>query len=118
MENALNYSPAGSAVTVSWGSTGDQAFVAVADEGPGIAPQDRARVFERFYRGDAARDAPGTGLGLAVVEALAQRWGGRVLLADREGDGTRAEVRLPGSGAEPSLPDPEPPLEKALPERS
>ena len=118
VENALNYSPSGRAVTVSWGSAAGQAFVAVADEGPGIAPQDRARVFERFYRGDAGRDAPGTGLGLAVVEALAQRWGGRVLLADRAGGGTRAEVRLPASGAEPSLPDPEPPLEKALPERS
>ncbi len=118
IENALNYSPTGTAVTLSCGAAGDRAFVAVADEGPGIAPADRPRVFERFYRGEGSRNAPGTGLGLAVVEALAERWGGEVRLEEREGGGTRAEVRLPRAGADATLPDPEPALEKALPERS
>ena len=62
------------------------------DEGPGIDPAERERVFERFFRGEASRGgAPGTGLGLSVVEALAERWGGSVELASRPEGGTRAE---------------------------
>jgi signal transduction histidine kinase len=120
VENALNYSAPGTAVEVEWGAEGGSALVAVLDEGPGIDPGERERVFERFFRGEASRGgAPGTGLGLSVVEALAERWGGSVRLVDRPEGGTRAEVVLPlaqpGGPAQPSV---DPQLDDALPGRS
>ena len=81
---------------------------------PGIAPEERERVFERFFRGEASRGGTaGTGLGLSVVEALARRWDGAVALIPRA-VGTRAELRLPLSpGA--SEPNPDRQLHDALP---
>jgi two-component system, OmpR family, sensor kinase len=117
VENALNYSPRGTAVAIEWGAGGGSAWVAVLDEGPGIEPVERERVFERFYRGTASRGgAAGTGLGLSVVESLARRWDGSVALEERPEGGTRAELRLPlqGSAAQPS---PDPQLDDALPRR-
>ncbi len=117
VENALNYSPAGTTVTIEWGADGGAARLAVLDEGPGIDPGEREQVFDRFYRGEASRSGtPGTGLGLSVVEALAKRWGGSVELAQRPERGTRAQVVLPRSQAA-SEPSPDPQLDDALPER-
>jgi signal transduction histidine kinase len=114
VENALNYSPLASTVTIEWGSDGKSARIVVLDEGPGIDPAEREQVFERFFRGEAARGgAPGTGLGLSVVETLAERWGGSVRLTEREERGTRAEVLLPlEAGRKPS---PDPHFDDALP---
>jgi two-component system, OmpR family, sensor kinase len=95
IENALNYSPLASTVAIEWGQREGSARLAVLDEGPGIDPAERERVFERFYRGEAGADAPGTGLGLSVVEALAERWDGSIGLRDRPSGGTEAEVLLP-----------------------
>jgi signal transduction histidine kinase len=95
VENALNYSPIASTVTIEWGVDRESAWLAVLDQGPGISPDERERVFERFFRGESSRDADGTGLGLSVVQALAERWGGSVRLLDRPEGGTRCEVRLP-----------------------
>ncbi|MEA2329975.1 MAG: hypothetical protein QOH58_113 [Thermoleophilaceae bacterium] len=119
VENALNYSPAGTAVAIEWGADGGSARLAVLDEGPGIEPGERDRVFERFFRGEASRGgAAGTGLGLSVVEALAERWGGTVRLTDRPEGGTCAEVVLPAQPASgPSEPSPDPQLDDALPGR-
>jgi two-component system OmpR family sensor kinase len=120
VENALNYSPAGTTVTIEWGSEPDSAWLAVLDEGPGIDPEERQRAFERFYRGRASRGgAPGTGLGLSVVEALAERWDGSVRLEERPEGGTRAEVRLPVDRARAGRaePDPDPHFDDALPGR-
>jgi signal transduction histidine kinase len=96
IENALAYSPAGSTVTITAGRNGDEAFVAVLDDGPGISPEDAAAAFRRFERG-ASRPVGrgGTGLGLAIVGALAARWGGSASLRPRPEGGTRAEIRLP-----------------------
>ena len=55
VENALRYSPPETTVTIEWGAEGDTALLAVLDEGPGIAPEERERVFERFFRGEASR---------------------------------------------------------------
>jgi signal transduction histidine kinase len=119
IENALNYSPAGTAVTIEWGSGDGSAWVAVLDSGPGIDPGERAQVFERFYRGAASRGgAAGTGLGLSVVESLARRWDGSVTLGERPEGGTRAELRLPLQGTAPPQPSPDPQLDDALPGRS
>jgi signal transduction histidine kinase len=118
VENALHYSPAGTAVTLRWGVHGDDAWLAVLDEGPGIAAGERDRVFERFFRGQASRGgASGTGLGLSVVEALARRWAGTATLAPRSEGGTRAELRLPLSqvGSEGAEPNRDPQLDDALP---
>ena len=114
-ENALNYSPAGTSVTLAWSSDGETVRIAVLDEGPGIDPDERERVFQRFYRGSASQGgASGTGLGLAVVEELAARWKGEVTLANRPEGGARAELALPAVRA---LPTPDPELDETLPRR-
>jgi len=95
IENALRYSPPDTPVAVEWSADGDEVVLAVLDRGPGVSSDERESVFERFYRGEAGRGVPGTGLGLPIVAVLARRWGGSARLAEREGGGTRAEVRLP-----------------------
>ncbi len=93
IENALHYSPAGTRVTVGWRTEARRVRIAVSDEGPGIDEAERDQVFERFYRGSASQGgAPGTGLGLNVVEALAKRWDGEATLANRPEGGARAEI--------------------------
>jgi signal transduction histidine kinase len=125
VENALNYSPAGSTVTIQWSARDGRARLAVLDEGPGVAPEEDGRLFGRFYRGAAARrSAPGTGLGLAIVETLARRWGGGARIANRREGGARAEVELPlaragaaapaGRAAGAPLPNPDPSLADRL----
>ena len=94
VENALRYAPDGTRVTIEAERRDGHTVLAVADDGPGIPPQDRARIFERFYRGSTGRRAgAGTGLGLAIVAELVERWGGDVRLG--EGDGTRVEAAFP-----------------------
>ena len=103
-------------MTLTWASDGESVELAVLDEGPGLDPDESERVFQRFYRGSAsANGAAGTGLGLAVVEALAARWGGEVALANRPEGGARAEVTLQAVRA---LPKPDPELDESLPGRS
>ena len=103
IENALHYSPAGSTVTIEYGRERTDAFLAVVDDGPGIAPGEEEAVFERFGRGRAGKSGPsGTGLGLAIVQTLAERWGGRAALSARPEGGTRAEIRLPARDAVPA----------------
>jgi signal transduction histidine kinase len=99
IENALRYSPSGTPVRVEWAAAGDEVVLAVVDSGPGVDPEERESVFERFYRGEAGRGVPGTGLGLPIVAALARRWGGSARLEDGDGGGTRAELRLPLASA-------------------
>ncbi|MEZ5659732.1 MAG: ATP-binding protein [Burkholderiaceae bacterium] len=95
--NALRHAPPGSAVDVSLIRRPEFIEWVVEDAGPGIAPEARERVRDRFHRGD---DGSGSGLGLAIVTAIAQRHGGELLLAGspRLG-GLRASVRLPGGQA-------------------
>ena len=102
IENALHYSPAGSTVSIEYGRDGADAFLAVLDDGPGVAPGEEEAVFERFNRGQAGKSGPaGTGLGLAIVQTLAQRWGGKASLSARPEGGTRAEIRLPARDSVP-----------------
>jgi signal transduction histidine kinase len=94
LDNALRYTPRGTPVQVETALRDGCVVLAVADAGPGISPEDRTRIFERFYRGTNGRLAgSGTGLGLAIVDELTRRWGGSVALAP--GPGTRIEVSLP-----------------------
>jgi len=87
---------AASRVTVSTGQVGDAEVLVVEDDGPGVAVEHRARVFDRFYRADPvrSRDAGGTGLGLAIVRSVTEEHGGTVEL-DEAGTGARFVVRLP-----------------------
>ena len=95
IENALRYSP--TRVELDWGRDGDEAWLAVLDEGPGLAPGEETSLFDRFARGSAGSSRPGTGLGLAIVQTLARRWRGSASLANRLEGGTRAEVRFPAA---------------------
>jgi two-component system OmpR family sensor kinase len=72
LENAIRYTPAGGTVDVQITRERDTISVEVADTGPGIPPEDRSRVFNRFSRGDTT-DASGSGLGLAIVKTIADR---------------------------------------------
>jgi signal transduction histidine kinase len=112
IENALHYSPAGSAVTLEFGRDGTDAFLAVLDEGPGLEQGEETAVFERFGRGRAGKAGPsGTGLGLAIVQTLAERWGGSAALSPRPEGGTRAEIRLPAGDVVPTgEPEPSEPI--------
>ena len=94
LDNAVKFSPAGGKVVVGATAAGTGIEIAVADEGPGIPAADRARAVERFYRGEAARSTPGAGLGLALVQAVAQLHGGSLALDDAA-PGLRAVLRLP-----------------------
>ena len=91
VDNALKFSPDGAPVTVTVRDT----TLEVADRGPGIAPEDRARVFDRFYRATSARTLPGSGLGLSIVSQIATLHGGTVALDARDGGGTIARLVLP-----------------------
>jgi len=71
-------------------------FLEVEDDGPGIPPAEQKKVFDRFYRGDAARSGPGSGLGLSMVRQIALTHGGNVSLESRTGKGSLFRVFLPG----------------------
>jgi signal transduction histidine kinase len=90
VENALVHGPADGAVFVRVARAGDHALITVRDEGPGPDPGLREHLFERFWRGPDAAERPGSGLGLSIVSAIAQRHGGRV-----EVDGSAFTLELP-----------------------
>ena len=97
VDNACRH--AESRVVVTLQPRDGEVELVVADDGPGIAPEDRTRVFERFTRLDEgrARDAGGMGLGLAVVKATVERSGGAVAIEDAEPHGARFVIRIPAS---------------------
>ncbi|HZU20161.1 MAG TPA: HAMP domain-containing sensor histidine kinase [Gaiellaceae bacterium] len=84
IENAVVHTPPGTRVRIDAGVDGGRATLAVADDGPGIPPEARAQVFERFFRLDGTR-ASGSGLGLAIARELADVMGGRIELDERDG---------------------------------
>jgi signal transduction histidine kinase len=96
IENAVKYSDPGSAIRVSLTVRGRFAEFAVEDEGPGIAPEDRERVFEPFFRSERAAERRGTGLGLPVVRAVALAHGGTVEADVSPAGGARIRLALPG----------------------
>jgi two-component system sensor histidine kinase TctE len=98
VDNALRYTPDGGAVTVSLRRDADGCTLAVSDSGPGIAADERDRVFEPFYRGPDVT-APGTGLGLPIVRAIAAAHHARVALAAAVNGGLLVTVRFPRAAA-------------------
>ncbi len=93
LDNAGKWSPAGGLVEVTVRGT----EVTVRDHGPGIAPEDEPRVFDRFWRSPGARQLPGSGLGLAIVKDVAETHGGRVTLERPSGGGAFFRLRLGSS---------------------
>ncbi|MFM8842573.1 MAG: sensor histidine kinase [Actinomycetota bacterium] len=97
IENAINYSPEGTRVSVELKSVDDVVEVDVVDQGIGIKEADLERIFERFYRVDPARsrETGGTGLGLSIVKHVAQNHGGEVKVWSKVGVGSTFALRLP-----------------------
>jgi two-component system, OmpR family, sensor histidine kinase MprB len=94
VENAQKYAPTGPIeLDLAPGE------ISVRDHGPGIAPEDRPRVLQRFYRAPETRDAPGAGLGLAIVEQTVRTHGGDVEVAEAAGGGCRVTLRFGTHGA-------------------
>jgi two-component system sensor histidine kinase MprB len=95
LENAGKWSREGSSVDIIL----DRGELTVRDHGPGIAPEDREHVFDRFYRATNARSLPGSGLGLAIVREVAEAHGGTVTAEEAPGGGALLKLRLPRSGS-------------------
>jgi signal transduction histidine kinase len=99
LANALRLSPAGGTVTLACGRAGDWAWLAVSDEGPGLAPRHHAKAFQRGWRGRYERttdpDSDGRGLGLAIARQLTEAQGGRLTVDAAEGAGATFVVWLP-----------------------
>lgn len=97
IDNGIKYTPEGGSVTVSLLSHGTEAWVQVADTGAGIAPDDLAHVFDRFWRADKVRSrgAGGTGLGLSIARWIAERHHGTIEVESGVGAGSTFTVRLP-----------------------
>ena len=97
LDNAVKFSPAGADVKVGVSIDGAEALIVVTDHGPGVAPDELPRLFDRFHRGTAAResDAPGFGLGLAISRAVIERQGGSISVESAGVGGARFSIRLP-----------------------
>jgi signal transduction histidine kinase len=95
LDNAIKYTPSGGHVRVAIEDTPSGVALVVADDGPGVASEDRARVLERFVRLEASRNSPGTGLGLSLVAAVARMHDARLDLADNN-PGLKATLLFPG----------------------
>lgn len=96
IDNAVSYTDSGS-VTIRVSASEETVHLSVTDTGPGIAPEHRARIFERFYRVDPARsrESGGTGLGLALVKHVAERVGGSIAVESAPGSGSTFTLTVP-----------------------
>jgi signal transduction histidine kinase len=105
IENAIKYTAPGGEVRVRAWQEGDRAGVTVSDTGPGIPPEARAHVFDRFFRGDRARrrTSGGSGLGLAICREIAEAHGGRVWVESEVGRGSTFSLEL--AAAPPAVRD-------------
>lgn len=95
IENALNYSPVPLPVRLSAEATDTAVVMHVSDRGPGVTPEERELIFERFARGAAAVNTRGSGIGLAVVQLLMEAMGGRVMVSDAPEGGADFQLHLP-----------------------
>ena len=103
LENAVKYSPEAKTVWVETGCERHAAILRVRDEGIGIPPEEKSRIFEKFVRGEAAKKAciPGTGIGLAMVKEIVTVHHGELDLSSEVGQGSTFSIRLPLSNTVP-----------------
>ncbi len=94
-ENAIKYTPSGGQIEVTLEQQNGSAVMQVKDNGPGIGPEAQQHIFDRFYRGDPAREGNGTGLGLALVRSIVQLHKGEIRVSSTLGAGSCFSVTLP-----------------------
>jgi two-component system sensor histidine kinase KdpD len=107
LDNALKYTPAGSPIEIAAEAGRGVVTVEVADRGPGFAPGDDERVFEKFYRGREKAGRSGVGLGLAICRAIVEAHGGRIWAENRPGGGAVIRFTLPVPGPPPEISPPD-----------
>ncbi|HXA41371.1 MAG TPA: HAMP domain-containing sensor histidine kinase [Candidatus Solibacter sp.] len=99
VDNAVKHTPGGSGITVAVERAGSDVRISVDDEGAGIPPTERQRVFERFHQADPSRSGEGTGLGLAIAAWIAKEHRGEIQVGESESGGASFRVRLPLTNA-------------------
>jgi signal transduction histidine kinase len=112
VDNAVRFTPPGGEVTISAARTGDRVTVQVRDTGVGVGPEHLPRLFERFYRADAARsrdDGGGTGIGLAIARSIVEGHGGRISAESEPKRGTIFTFDLPAGDTAMTVTDRRPP---------
>jgi two-component system, OmpR family, sensor kinase len=96
VDNAIHYTMPGGTVDVVVRQKGLAAVIDISDTGPGIPPEDRERVFDRFYRGRGMENSEGSGLGLAIVKSSVKRHGGTIMIGEAvDGKGLRVIIEIP-----------------------
>jgi len=105
LDNAVKFSPQGTPIEIRGWVTGAQATLLVADRGPGIAPGEEERIFDKLFRGKRTSGRPGAGLGLAICRGIIQAHGGGIQAAPRPGGGTEFIIELPLEGEPPLFPE-------------
>ena len=98
VDNAIKFTPAGGAVRIEARMADGRPFIRVSDTGPGVPPQERERIFDRFYRGERSGKSPGHGLGLSIAKSIANLHGFKLTVEDNN-PGARFELRRRRAGA-------------------
>jgi two-component system sensor histidine kinase KdpD len=101
LDNVLKYTPADSSIEVTAEETNGAVLIEVADRGPGLAPGEERRIFEKFHRAETAATQRGAGLGLAICQGIVQAHGGRIWAENRPGGGVSVRFTLPVKDAPP-----------------
>jgi two-component system sensor histidine kinase KdpD len=101
LENAVKYTPAGTPIEISATAEGGAVRVDIADRGPGLAPGEEVRVFDKFYRAPGTVAQTGVGLGLTICRGIITAHGGRIWAEQRSGGGALFRFTLPLTGAAP-----------------
>jgi two-component system sensor histidine kinase KdpD len=106
LENAVRYSPPDAPIELAASARPAEVLVEVLDRGVGLAPGEEGQIFDKFFRGEAARARHGVGLGLAVARAVVEAHGGRIWAERRPGGGAVFRFTLPIEAEPPALPPP------------
>jgi two-component system sensor histidine kinase KdpD len=104
LDNGVKYTPVRSGIDISASVSDAAVLVEVADRGPGFAPGEEKRVFDKFYRGQTA-DSRGVGLGLAICRAIVEAHGGKIWAGNRPGGGALFRFTLPATDVPPEIPE-------------
>jgi signal transduction histidine kinase len=100
VDNALRYTPDGGKIALTCGAADGNVWLEVRDTGPGIPEEDRARIFETFWREDAAHSTPGFGLGLTIARKIIALHGGKIEVESEVNVGSVFRVVLPAAPSE------------------